>query len=173
MRREDVVHGGGCGCGVLLPALSSLLRRVTLWEDFHLRWSPKACFPPVPEPLLPYLADAHRTPVLAVAAAADSTLVGELDQFYGMMDENEALTRSVAAVASAQSASPEKYNGEVPQAASPDNNSSESSYDIVEGEKLADGDEGEDLRQKLGAAMAEIDLLKAKIEQMEKLGKEQ
>lgn len=49
------------------------LQRVTLWEDFHLQWSPKACFPPVLEPLLPYLADTEQTPAHAVAAAANST----------------------------------------------------------------------------------------------------
>jgi hypothetical protein len=44
-------HACRTGNGVLLPMLPCLLRRVTLWHDYYLRWSPKPSFPGVPRHL--------------------------------------------------------------------------------------------------------------------------
>ncbi|KAG5190977.1 Myotubularin-like phosphatase domain-containing protein [Tribonema minus] len=104
--------------GVLLPALPALLRRVALWHDYYLRWSPKPSFPGVPkclhDPSFPgvpkCLHDALAQQVGGIGESAlNSGTDAAIDEYECLSDEMEGWVklmqqRACAAEAAADAA---------------------------------------------------------------------
>ncbi|CAM9198576.1 unnamed protein product [Chrysoparadoxa australica] len=92
----NVKEAVATGHGVLLPQLSCILRRVTLWSDYYLRWSPRPSFPGTPR----WLGEQLKTYPDATRAGLE-TVDTELERAEGMGDEAESWVKLARLQASA------------------------------------------------------------------------